>query len=300
MRIAKLKTAALVGAAAIMLTGTSLVTYKVVGQSVAAATVDDSAWMRITVPNLNALPPAFVLRPTHFSRPDRTRQGGLGGGGGWGGDGRGILVSGDKMIGKAITFDELMSLAYGVDPVPAVTLHGEPINRFDLLLTSPDATKEKLQQEIKKRYGIVGRLEDRLDVVYVLTVKQTNAPGLMPAGAHDPRDSSISGGPNFAGANAGGLNVGGANEVHGFRMAMGNARFNNLIDNLQLNPYSSLDKPIIDRTELTGNYDLNLNVVMAQGETKTDAIIRSFRDQLGLDLELNTDPISVVVIEKAK
>ena len=117
MRIARLKAAAIVGAAAIILTGTSLVAYKVAGQSVGGgAVVDDSAWVRLTVPALDALPPAFVLRPTHFSRPVNNGRVSMGGGGGWGFDGRGIVISGNKMIGKALTFDALMSLAYGVDP----------------------------------------------------------------------------------------------------------------------------------------------------------------------------------------
>ena len=260
MRIAKLRTAALIGAAAIVVTGTSLVAYKVLGQSAdGAAAVDDSAWSRITVPALNALPAAFVLRPTHFPRPDRSLRGSFGGGGGqggfggggfgggggqagfggggggagggggrgggWGIDGRGIVTSGDKMLGKALTFDALMSLAYGVDPVPAVTSPDEPTGQFDLLLTIPGATKQQLQEEIKSRYGFVGRMEARVGVVYQLTYKQAGAPGLMPAVAGNQGGNSISGGLNG--------------------ISLRNGQISTLINNLQLNSFTPLTSRLL-------------------------------------------------------
>ena len=122
-------------------------------------------------------------------------------------------------------------------------------------------------------------MEERPGVAYLLTFKQAGAPGLIQS-VPDNSGNSVSGSLNG--------------------ISFKNAPISSLIVNLQLNSFSSFDKPIIDRTGLTGKFDITLDWTPGPGEKTSDAIVRAFRDQLGLNLALNSEPIPVVVVEKAR
>ena len=70
--------------------------------------------------------------------------------------GRGMAKSGNnKMLGRAISFTGLMSMAYDVD-VPLIVLPPDKLDgNFDLLMTTADASKEKLQKEIERQFGYI-------------------------------------------------------------------------------------------------------------------------------------------------
>jgi RNA polymerase sigma factor (sigma-70 family) len=173
MTLLKLKTAAAIGAAVILATGTTIVANKVIAQSSAGSSaIDDSAWAWMDTRALNALPAAFVLRPTHFESP----VGGFGGG---------MAKAGNKMLGRAISFDALMSLAYDVDMAQIVSPPDRTEGKFDLLMTTADASKEKLQKEIQRQFGCVAHRETRQTDVLLLTLKQAGAPGLKPSQARN-------------------------------------------------------------------------------------------------------------------
>ncbi|MGA2556617.1 MAG: sigma-70 family RNA polymerase sigma factor, partial [Verrucomicrobiota bacterium] len=138
MTIAKLKAAALVAAAAILTAGSTVVVNQVIAQSGGdASAIDDSAWDNISSRALQALPPGFILRPTHFATPFAPGAA-FSAGKGYGG---GMVVSGNKMLGRAITFDSLMAAAFDVDFNRVVSPPGAPAGAFDLLMTAPDASK---------------------------------------------------------------------------------------------------------------------------------------------------------------
>ena len=284
MTIAKLKAAALIAVAALFAAGTTLLVHKVVAQSAPdSPAVDDSAWDHLSSRALQALPPVFILRPTHFAPPaavGATFSAGAGFGGG-------TVLAGDKMLGRAIPFQTLMAMAYGVDLNRMVFAPGTPAGAFDLLMTTPDASKEKLQAEIKRQIGCVAHTESRPTDVLLLTVRQANAPGLQPS-RQQPGTGSVSSRSSMS-------NSGGA-AMHSKHFSFQNQTIPNLVANLQ----PEFNQPILDRTGLTGSFDVSLDVAFGNGTSESDAIMQTMRAQLGLELTPGREPLNLLIVEIAK
>jgi uncharacterized protein (TIGR03435 family) len=233
--------------------------------------VDDAMWARIDTRTLNTLPPAFILRPTHFAGTGSAAGGGM-------------AKAGDKMVGRAISFAGLMSLAYDVDLIQVVAPPDQPAGGFDLLMTTPDASREKLQQEISRRFGYVAHTERRVTDVLLLQSRLGSAPGLKPGqGGRGGRVNSSS----SSGAGAG---------VRSRKVAVQNQPVSVFIKNLQ----SSFERPLLDRTGLTGNYDFTLEVALGSGGSESDAIKRALPVQLGLELVPSRQQLELLVVRKAK
>lgn len=72
----------------------------------------------------------------------------------------------------------------------------------------------------------------------------------------------------------------------------------------QLN--SELERPVVDRTGLTGAFDIDLTfasdaaVAAVAGPTDTPALMTAIRDQLGLRLEATRAPVDVLVIDRVE
>jgi uncharacterized protein (TIGR03435 family) len=278
MTLAKLKTAALLGATIILATGTTVVVSKAVAQSSdGSSAIDDSAWAQIDTRSLNALPPVFILRPTHFA----SAGGGIGGGGG-------MAKAGNQMLGRDIPFDMLMGLAYDVDMIRVVSSADKPAGGYDLLITTPDASKEQLQKEIRQKFGYIAHHETRQTDVLLLTLKQTGAPGLKPSQAQ-------LGGRGFSSSSSRSSSSAGGG-TRSKTTASQNQSIANFIKNLQ----GYFDKPIIDQTGLTGNFDVSLNVTTGNGSSESDAIMQALPAQLGLELSPSHEPIEILVVEKVK
>ena len=63
----------------------------------------------------------------------------------------------------------------------------------------------------------------------------------------------------------------------------------------------SADRPVIDKTGLTGDIDYDILVSQPDGKTSDDvnrAIVEAIKDQLGVKLEPAKDPIDLLVIDK--
>jgi uncharacterized protein (TIGR03435 family) len=275
----KVKTAALLCAGLTVTVGTTIVAGRAIAQSIAdSSAADDSAWDQMDTRVLDTLPPAFVLRPSHFAAPP-----GLFGGG--------MMVMRNKMLGRAITFNALMSMAYGVNESQIVSPAEKVDGRFDLLMTTPDASTNKLQKEIARQLGYTGRPEMQPADVLVLTVKQTDAPGLKPSQAQIGR----------GGGGGGGVSMSSFNAKPGTALRAKNLNFQNqsiaqLIKNLQ----GYFDKPIVDRTGLSGKYDVALKVETPDGSTDNEAMIQALSNQLGLEVGPSREPMQMLVVDKIK
>jgi uncharacterized protein (TIGR03435 family) len=78
-----------------------------------------------------------------------------------------------------------------------------------------------------------------------------------------------------------------------------------LIQHLQ----EALERPVIDRTGLKGNYDIELSYLdesladksvspnAAQSESKRPSLVTALREQLGMKLEPTRGPVEVLVID---
>jgi uncharacterized protein (TIGR03435 family) len=263
------RTAARARAAVTLALGTTACSIRILAQDPA---MDDAAWGRMDGRTLNTLPPVFILRPTHFA-------------GAPSGAGGGVATAGNKMLGRAISFDVLMSLAYDVDASRVVLPPATPAGGFDLLMTSPDASKEKLQTEIAQRLGYVARAETRPTDVLLLQAKQAGAPGLKPS--QGGRGGKVSSSSSFSG----GARVG----VRSRNVTLQSQPISTLVKNLQ----GYFDKPLLDRTGLAGKYDFTLEVTLPSGGSESDAVRRALPAQLGLEVVPSREPLEVLVVQKA-
>jgi uncharacterized protein (TIGR03435 family) len=192
------------------------------------------------------------------------------------------------MLGRAISFDALMSMAYDVDIIRVVSPADKPAGGYDLLLTTPDVSMEQLQKEIQRQFGYSARRETRQTDVLLLTVKRAGAPGLRPSQGQKKGGTFSSSSSSSAEAGAG--------MQQSRNMASQNQPISTLVKNLQ----GYFDKPIIDQTGLTGNFDVSMNVTTGNGGKERDAIAQALPAQLGLELVPSHEPIEVLVVEKAK
>jgi uncharacterized protein (TIGR03435 family) len=262
----KIKMAIAIGAAAVLTAGTAIVATRVVAQTDNhSSTIDDSVWDRTDSRVLATLPPAFVLRPTHFSD----------GGGG-------MVKAGSKILGRSITFDGLMALAYGADISEMISPADKPSGRYDVLVTDPAVSPDRLQAEIKRQFGYVAHFEQRDSDILRLELKQTGAIGLRPS----------QGGLNGSGSSSSSSSNGGTRKR---TIKMFGASVPMIIKNLQ----AHFDKPIVDNTGLAGTYDLTLQVETPAGESDSDTIAQALLKQVGLKLTPDRETVQMLVVEKA-
>jgi hypothetical protein len=90
-----------------------------------------------------------------------------------------------KIIGLGVDFKIMIQAAYAFTYgtkrltriLPLVEL---PPGHFDFISTLPSGSPEALQQEIRRKFGLVAELETKETDVLLLTVSSGNAPGLKP------------------------------------------------------------------------------------------------------------------------
>jgi uncharacterized protein (TIGR03435 family) len=66
----------------------------------------------------------------------------------------------------------------------------------------------------------------------------------------------------------------------------------NLVSSLQI----FFDPPIIDRSGLTGRFDISLNITAVEG----DSVKKSLTEQLGLGLDPGVEPLDLLIVEANK
>src|ERR1019366_1540773 len=87
-----------------------------------------------------------------------------------------------KMIGTGVRAQNVVASAYGFVTSARVIFNVDlPGNRFDYIACLPDdenANAAALQREVKKKFGVAGKIETRAADVWLLKVKVLNPPGL--------------------------------------------------------------------------------------------------------------------------
>jgi uncharacterized protein (TIGR03435 family) len=240
--------------------------------------IAETVWFIGSRNDLAALPSAFILRPTQFA-------GSGGGGGGFGGAAGGIgegpmfgrwaAPTGDNglmpILARNISLAQMMATAYDVDTYKVVLPPGAPVGGFDLLLTGPEATRTRLQAEIRSQLGYAAHIESRPTNVLLLTLRQAGAAGLQPSKSTSSRSRTT-----FA----------------GWETSFSNVPISNLVSSLQI----FFDPPIIDRSGLTGRFDISLNITAVEG----DSVKKSLTEQLGLGLDPGVEPLDLLIVEANK
>lgn len=83
-----------------------------------------------------------------------------------------------RLLGRNVTFKELVAVAYGQPENRVVLPDNAPKTNFDFLVTVRNDPHEQLQQAIRKQLGFVAVLEPHEAPVLALRVANANLPGL--------------------------------------------------------------------------------------------------------------------------
>jgi uncharacterized protein (TIGR03435 family) len=187
---------------------------------------------------------------------------------GWGSNGR--------MMGTGVSASTLVSAAYGFATTARTILAtGLPEGRYDYIASLTNGNAEALQQEVKREFGVIARIETRETNILLLKVKAPNAPGLKPS------TSSLA--DQFESWNPGHFES--KNKPLGY-----------LACTLEL--YANV--PVIDRTGFTNGFDINLHWEQTDLQNHNWNNMNQALAPLGLELVPSREPIEMLVVEKAQ
>ena len=145
-----------------------------------------------------------------------------------------------------------------------------PTGSYDFIASLPAGNREALQHEIQRQFGLIGHVEMVKTNVLILKVKSQNAPGL--ARSEKPEGGMTSTDKMF--------------ECEGEPIS--------ILAGCCLE--GRLGIPVVDRTGLKGNFDINLK----WKPDDLNDLKKTLTDQLGLELVAGNEPIEMLVIEKAR
>jgi uncharacterized protein (TIGR03435 family) len=187
--------------------------------------------------------------------------------------GGGYGISNDKRMGTCVDAETVVRMAYEFwSPVRTILSTELPRVKYDFIASLPSGNAEALQQEIKKQFGAIARHETIETNVLLLTVRFPNAQGLRPTKTR-----------NGSTQNNGSNHFSCVNQSVSYVAGM-------LEGNLQI--------PVIDKTGLTQNFDIDLN--WNRNDPQHDSLKQAVLDQLGLELVATNMPIEMLVVEKSQ
>jgi len=211
---------------------------------------------------------------------------------------------GGRFVGENITVRSLITTAYGV---PAIRILGLPAwaaeTRYQIdARATPreqltyDEARPMLRTLLRQRFQLTARQEMRELPVYLLTLAR-------PDGALGPRlrrndvDCLDADARNRARAAA----PPGVAVCQGIRFATGRMVGGPMpIDSLAGSLEGSSGRPVLNRTGLEGNYDVDLEWAATPDAVDAVSIFTALQEQLGLKLESSRAPLDVLVIERVE
>ena len=215
----------------------------------------------------------------------------------------------------------MLGYAYGIRPDRIVGLPAwTDQDRFDIAARAPadtpdDQLRPMLRTLLADRFRLVVRAETREQPVYALVVERNarlgpnlNLSTECDADWRSPGGGASSGARGGVAAVASGrrpCTVISGRDGRGAYVTGGARAISALVDALQLLEFQGLiDRPVIDRTGLTGTYDFDLRFAPAPygAERAVDldmpSVFTAIQEQLGLRLEPARGPIEFFAVER--
>jgi uncharacterized protein (TIGR03435 family) len=198
----------------------------------------------------------------------------------YGGWGRNTDKNGNtKQMGTGVSAETVVLNAYDfLHPIRVVGSNKLPDGKFDCIASLPMGNEKALQNEVKKKFGVVARLETKESDVLLLKIQNNNASGLKQslANSQNGRNTREDGPGNWSCKNS---------------PLSGLATF--------VEEY--LGTPVIEETKLTNNFDISLNWKQANWKNNSsDELKRALLNDLGLELVPTNMPIEILVVEKVR
>ncbi|MEI9999883.1 MAG: TIGR03435 family protein [Verrucomicrobiota bacterium] len=181
------------------------------------------------------------------------------------------------MLGSSVTVDAMVRSAYRVNPYRTVFLVPIPPGRWDFICTVRPKPTVALQAAIREKFGLVGRIENRDEDVYVLRVRNPALPGLKPANSlraarHAPQGGVV----NQEGV------------VTWFDTTLPES---GLVEALE----ARFGEPVVDETGLTGRYDFSYPDQPAANHDLYNANLTALHP-LGLELVPARRSVAMLVV----
>ena len=227
--------------------------------------VKDS-WFQTNGRKLQQVPAGFVvIRPTHFPKSSTNGM-------------AFANVKGNRwMIGRNVTFQQLMATAYSYNAGRVYLPPSAPKNNFDFLVTTSSSPEDHLRVAILKKTGYAASVETRDTDVLALKVEDANSPGLKVSDADEKQDVSPKKG----------------------RLYFTHMKLNVVTDGME----QMLKTPVVDKTDLTNFYDFSLawdapTRRQIQNGTLNPETGGKILSEWGLGLEPDTASIEMLVVKK--
>jgi uncharacterized protein (TIGR03435 family) len=209
-----------------------------------------------------------------------------------------VMQGPHRFVGKAYTLKLLIAAAYNLNP-KAVT--GGPAwmesTHYDILALTPgekqpshDEQMAMLRTMLSDRFKLAFHREPRVFSIYVLETSKTGSK-LKPSSAA-PTDQPYL-----------------ISTVYPQKIVMP-AKNASMADFVSVLQRAILDRPVVDKTGLTGRYDFNLewapdesqfngDVRPAPSEAADPPLFTAIEQQLGLRLEATRGPVDTIVVDHA-
>jgi len=212
-----------------------------------------------------------VVRPTHFANAR----------------GNGVITTSFRrggqsvrwMMGRNVTFQELMALAYGRSVSHVALPVGAPKDHYDFLVTVPADLEQHLQSAVRRKLGYAAEMETRDTPVLALKVENPNAGGLKPSPDNEKESTDARNG----------------------RLYFTHTKLSMVTDGLD----GIFKTPVVDKTGLTNNYNFSLvwddsTQKQIMGGTLDLETGKKILADWGLGLEPDTASMEMLVVNKVK
>ncbi|HEY4417843.1 MAG TPA: sigma-70 family RNA polymerase sigma factor [Verrucomicrobiae bacterium] len=275
----KMKTAVVAGAVVLLATGTTTL---IVREYQEHRTYPWEEVSEITPANISAIletnPPQVLIKPA------KPRDWGPGGS---------IYGSDDWMaVGLWHTAGSIVDDAYFADPLRTVFLTKVPDGKFDYIANLPHDSAKALREEIKRKFGLMGKKEMRETDVLVLKLTNPEVQGLKPANSLKPSMN---------------ITAKGMTSRHSGRAVDGTFTETWFDATLQKSLQGWIERqfqlPIIVETGLTNRFDFAFTYPLFPDNDKEkhkQIAKEALLNQLGLELVPSREPVEMLVVEKVK
>jgi uncharacterized protein (TIGR03435 family) len=180
-----------------------------------------------------------------------------------------------KVVGLGAPIKEVLQAAYGcTSSARMVFPAGLPEDGYDFIANLPAGSEEALQQEIKNKFELTGKVETRETDVLLLTVKSSHAPGLKPVSGRGSSDDRAIGPGHCSGPDQSLASIAELLEEY-------------------------FQVPVLDKTGVATHFDFEVSWDEPEYRRNPDGLKQALLDQLGLELVPARESISMLVVEKS-
>jgi uncharacterized protein (TIGR03435 family) len=273
----KMKTAVVAGAVVLLAAGTTTVAVKVIDEH---KTYPWEKVSGITPANLGDIlatkPPQVIIKPAKFTKR--------------GGGGQKVDSNDWMSVGISTTVDDIVRDAYISDSLRTVFLTKVPDGRYDYIANLLHGSSKALQEELKRKFGLVGKQEMRETDVLVLKLSHPEVQGFKPANSLK-RSMNITD-PEIKSTDSPRARDGTSTHTW-FNETLEGSRLRATLEN-------QFQLPIVDETGLTNQYDFSITWPVFRDnddEAHNRITNKALLDQLGLELVPARRTIEMLVVD---